>query len=105
VSAHFCWDDFWGEVGGRADDLYRAFVDRGGVKALHTLVAPVDPYNRSTLLAPIVTAAGVLGVVMLSGVALASAVIAASALLALYFLLSRVFGFEIAMDVEPVRDR
>jgi hypothetical protein len=68
-----------------------------------SLLSPVDPYNRSTVLTPIVAAAGVVGVVMLSGVVLASAVTAAAALLALYFLLSRVFGFDITMDLPAAK--
>ena len=64
-----------------------------------SVISPVDPYNRSAVLTPIVAAAGVVGVVMLSGIVIASAVTAAAALLALYFLLSRVFGFDITMDL------
>lgn len=68
-----------------------------------SLVSPVDPYNRSTVLTPIVAAAGVVGVVMLSGVAIAASITAAAALLALYFLLSHVFGFDITMDLPGVK--
>ena len=95
---NWSWADVWNEVGGRADDLYRAFTDREAMHAIQGLASPVDPFNRSTLLTPMVSVVGVVGVVMLSGVALASAVVAAAALTALYFLLSRVFGFEVTLD-------
>lgn len=95
----WAWSDLWEEIGGGAERVFSAFQADGDAKRkLQAMLSPVDPYNRSSVLTPLVAAAGVVGVVMLSGVALAAAAIAAAALLALYFLLSQVFGFEIDFD-------
>lgn len=95
------WDNIWSDPREGPEAVFRAFRSMGermGEAGLRSLAAPVDPFNRSPF-APIVAVAGVVGVVMLSGVALAAAVVAAAALTALWFLLSRVFGFEIAIDL------
>ena len=93
------WREAFERVERQADDFYRAFAEGVRDHGFRSLVSPVDPYNRSAVLTPIVTAAGIVGVVMLSGIVIASAVTAAAALLALYFLLRLVFGFDIVLDM------
>jgi len=93
------WREAFERVERQADDFYRAFAEGVRDHGLRSLASPIDPFNRSAVLTPIVAAAGIVGIVLLSGVVIASAVTAASALLALYFLLSRVFGFDIVLDV------
>jgi len=65
---------------------------------LSTLLRPVDPYNRWPLLSPVIGAAGAAAMVALSGVALAAFVVMMAALAMIWFLLSEIFGFELALD-------
>jgi len=62
-----------------------------------TLFSPVDPYNRWPVLVPFVSVLGAAAVFLLTGVAAASFVVMSFALLVVLFLLSEVFGYEIAM--------
>jgi len=62
-----------------------------------TMFSPVDPYNRWPILVPFVSVLGAAAVVLLTGVAAASLVVMSFALLVVVFLLSEVFGYEIAM--------
>lgn len=66
-----------------------------------TLFSPVDPYNRWPLLSPFVSVMGAAAVVLLSGVAIASLVVASCAVFVVVFLLSEVFGYELAMPPMP----
>ena len=67
------------------------------------LFSPVDPYNRWPALVPFVSVLGATAVVLLAGVAAASLVVMSFALLVVVFLLSEVFGYEIAMPAGMVR--
>jgi hypothetical protein len=62
-----------------------------------TLFAPVYPYNRWPVLVPFVSVAGAAAIALLTGVAAASLVVMSFALLVVVFLLSEVFGYEIAV--------
>lgn len=86
-----------------AGGLGRAFADAVGPDGpdFSTLFSPVDPYNRWPFLVPFVSVAGAAAVVLLSGVAVASMVVAACAVFVVVFLLSEVFGYEMAMPVMP----
>jgi hypothetical protein len=66
-----------------------------------TLFSPVDPYNRWPVLVPFVSVLGATAVVLLTGIAAASLVVMSFALLVVVFLLSEVFGYELAMPVMP----
>jgi len=66
-----------------------------GEPGFETLFAPVDPYNRWPLFAPVVSVLGAAAVFALTGVAVAAMVVLAAALLAVWFLLSEVFGYEV----------
>ena len=68
-----------------------------------TLFSPVDPYNRWPVLVPFVSVLGAAAVVLLTGVAAASLVVMSFSLLLVVFLLSEVFGYEIAMPTMPPR--
>ncbi len=76
-----------------ADSLWAEKVDSG----ISALLKPVAPYNSSPFLTPVVTLVGVVGICMLSGLAVASLAAMTAALLAIYFLLSEVFGYDIAL--------
>ena len=58
---------------------------------------PVEPYNRSSVLTPLIRVAGVAGLVLLGGVAVGGFVVSFFALMAVCYLLSQVFGYELAV--------
>ncbi len=70
---------------------------RGEDASFSTLFSPVYPYNRWSLLNPCISVVGAAAVVLLTGVAAASLVVMSFALVVVVFLLSEVFGYEIAM--------
>ena len=81
------------------DGLYDALRRESHETGVSALLAPVEPFNRSRIFAPVVAAAGVVSVVMLSGIALGAIVTAAAALAAVYYLLTQVFGYELTLAV------
>jgi hypothetical protein len=86
------------QLGGLYDTLRRERETRG----LAGLLRPIDPFNRSDVLTPLVGIAGVIAMLMLSGVAVSALATAIAALMALYFLLTQVFGYEISVAMpEP----
>jgi hypothetical protein len=78
-------------------DLYEGIRREARDTGVGALVTPVDPFNRSRVLAPVIAAAGVVSVFLLSGVAIGAAVTAVAALLAVYYLLTQVFGYELVV--------
>lgn len=97
--AGFGFEDSWSSLGA-------AFQQRrgnGNDPDFSTLFSPVDPYNRWPVLVPFVSVIGAAAVVLLTGVAAASLVVMSFALLVVVFLLSEVFGYEMAMPVMPAR--
>jgi hypothetical protein len=89
------WEDLGGYAGGLWDSLRRETRDTG----MRALVTPVEPFNRSRVLAPLVAAAGIVALLMLAGVAAGAIVTAAAALAAIYYLLTQVFGYELTLTV------
>ena len=87
------------QVGGVAGGLYDALRRETRDSGVRALVAPVEPFNRSRLLAPVVAAAAIVGVLMLSGIAVGAVVTAAAAFAAIYYLLTQVFGYEISLTM------
>jgi hypothetical protein len=77
--------------------LYEGIRREARETGVGALVTPVDPFNRSRVLAPVIAAAGVVSVLLLSGVAIGAVVTAAAALLAVYYLLTQVFGYELTL--------
>jgi len=92
------FDETFGGIG-------RAFSGRAGGNHdgpdFSTLFSPVEPYNRWPILVPFISVVGAAAVVLLSGVAVASLVVASCAVFVVVFLLSEVFGYELAMPVMP----
>lgn len=68
---------------------------------LSTLFAPVHPYNRWSMLSPIVAAGGVAALFGLCGVAVVAFAAMMLALWAMWFLLSEVFGYELSFVPMP----
>ena len=88
-------EQFGSDAGGLWESLRRETRD-GSMRAL---VAPIEPFNRSRVIAPVIAAAGVVGLLVFSGIALSAIVTAAAALAAVYFLLTQVFGYEVSLIV------
>ena len=97
--------DFLESLGEQAEGIFDSFTRDGSEAGLSSLIAPVDPFNRSALLTPLVTVVGVATALLLSGVAVGAMVALLAALLALYFLLTEVFGYEVsvAAPIKPAR--
>ncbi len=93
------WSDLWASGKAQIESLVDAFRRESHDAGISALITPIDPFNRSTLLTPVVAALGVTGVLMLSSVAAGALMAAAAALLAVYFLLTEVFGYEIDLDI------
>ena len=74
-----------------------ADAPRGEDASFSTLFSPIYPYNRFSLLNPFISVVGAAAVVLLTGVAAASLVVMSFAIIVVVFLLSEVFGYEIAM--------
>lgn len=88
-------DELGRQLGALAEAFWLDVRERG----VAVYVQPVGPYGRS-LVAPLVTAAGILGIIVLAGVAVTAMGTAVLALVALWLLLSQVFGF--SLEFAPV---
>lgn len=95
------FEDMMRELRRGLDDIFERTAgsaeQRGPRAGLSTLFAPVDPYNRWPVLAPLLAAAGVAALVAFSGVALAAFAAMMLALSAVWFVLSEVFGYELSL--------
>ena len=89
------WEEIEGYAGGLWDALRRETRDTG----MRALIAPVEPFNRSRVLSPLVAGAAIVAVLTLTGIAAAAVVTAAAALAAIYYLLTQVFGYEVTLTV------
>jgi len=87
--------EFWERL--RAE-LPEGLFSREGATELVRLTRPVEPFNYSDLLAPVIGLAGLLLGVLLSGVALASLGTLLASMLALGFLLTEVYGVTLEVD-------
>ena len=90
-------EDLYAAVSDQLGGIYTAFRDETRVSGLSVLLAPVEPYNRSALLAPLVSVAGAVGLLVLSGLSVGSFAVAIAALLAVYYVLTEVFGYELTL--------
>jgi len=88
-------NQLWGML-----DAFRGEARRQGVLALFR---PIAPFNRPEVLAPAVTIAALLSVLLLSGVAVAALGAFVTALIALYLLLVQVFG--VTIELHPFGTR
>ncbi len=70
----------------------------GGLAAF---VAPVDPFNRSAILAPLVSIAGVISVLLLTGLVIGAMAVTLAGILAICLVLVEVFGYEFDLAVPP----
>ena len=71
----------------------------GGLAAL---IAPVDPFNRSDLLAPLVSIAGIIGVLLLTGMVVGAMAITLAGILGICLVLVEVFGYQFDLAMPPM---
>lgn len=91
-------NEFWTRLRAQLpEDLF----SREGATEIVRLTRPVEPFNYSDLLAPVIGLAGLLLGVILSGVALASLGTLLASILALGFLLTEVYG--VTLEVDGIR--
>jgi hypothetical protein len=94
------WPMEWlDEVGSQLWGVLDAFRGEARRHGMLALLKPVAPFNRPEFLAPAVTIAALLSVLLLSGVAVAALGAFVTALIALYLLLVQVFG--VTIEVHP----
>ena len=94
--------DILESLGEQAEGIFDAFTREGRESGISSLVTPIDPFNRSAVLTPLISVAGVISVLLLAGVAVGAMAALLTALMALYFLLTEVFGYDISLAVpEP----
>ncbi|MDG2303050.1 MAG: hypothetical protein P8R42_00120 [Candidatus Binatia bacterium] len=91
-------NEFWSRL--RAQ-FPKDLMSREAATELVRITRPVDPFNYSDLLAPVIGLAGMLLGLILSGVALASLGTLLVSMLALGFLLTEVYG--VTLEVDGVR--
>ncbi len=94
-------DDIYDEIAGQFGGILGGVDEERTNGGLSTLLAPVDPYNRSPLLASLVTAVGAVSLLVLSGLAVGTFAVTLASLLAIYFLLTEVFGYELSLAPFP----
>lgn len=95
------WEELLETARNQMRGWYEAFSDETRVSGVASLLTPVDPYNRSSVLTPIVAAAGAVGLIMFAGAAVAAMAVAVAALLAVCYLLTEVFGYEVSLAGVP----
>lgn len=98
---NWTFDDIYNGLSEQVSGLYESIRRESEEGGLGVLLSPVEPYNSSPLLAPLVAAGGVIGMVMLSGLALGSFAVAMASFLAVFYLLTEIFGYEMTLAPFP----
>jgi hypothetical protein len=80
-------------------EFFEKVRQEGAQSGFRDLVSPVDPFNRVDILTPLITIAGVIGMLVLSGVAISAFATTLFALFVLYLLLTEVFGYELSFAI------
>jgi hypothetical protein len=94
------------DVFGQVREQFLGFFDTVSNEAregrLAALVAPVDPFNRSELLAPLVSIAGIIGVLLLTGMVVGAMAVTLAGILGICLVLVEVFGYEFDLAMPPM---
>jgi len=83
----------------QAKQLLDAIREETREQGLLPFLSPVEPFNRSPLLLPLVVLGALTSLVLLSGIAIGAFAALLAALLGLYLLLSEVFG--VSLEFHP----
>jgi hypothetical protein len=95
------WDEILESARDQMRGWYDAFSDESQTGGIVSMLKPVDPYNRSAILTPIVAAAGALGLIVFAGAAVAAMAVAVAAMVAVCYLLTEVFGYDVSLAGMP----
>ena len=93
------YQDIFEQFRDQMEGLFSQLDGGEGLSNTLALFEPVGDYAEALGFKPLVAAAGLTGVALLSGVVLAALVTAMIALAAVYFLLTEVFGFELSLTL------
>jgi hypothetical protein len=97
------FQELFEQMGDQFKNLFEQISEETRDGGLAALITPVDPFNRSDWLTPLIGAAAMISVLLLSGLVVGSLAVALSGFLALCFVLAEVFGYEMtfAMPAAP----
>jgi len=95
------YQDFLDEVSKQFSGFFESMSDEAREGGLSALVAPVDPFNRSALLAPLVSIAGIISVLLLTGLVVGAMAVTLAGILAICLVLVEVFGYEFDLAMPP----
>ena len=86
------------DIARQVRSLLTAVVDEARGDGLLPMMRPIAPFNQPSFLAPVVTVAGLMSMMLLSGVAVTAFGMMLVAMLAMYLLLVQVFGLSIEIN-------
>lgn len=92
---------WWDEILDEARGAFGAAAEPSQAHSLATLLDPIDPFNRSPVLTPLVRFGGGVALALLGAVAVGSFAVLMLAMLAIVFLLTEVFGYELELSPVP----
>jgi hypothetical protein len=98
---NWSFDDFLGPMSEQIKNLFESISEETREGGFTGLIAPVDPFNRSDLLAPLIGVAGMISVLLLSGLVVGALAVALCGFLAVCFVLAEVFGYEMSVAMPP----
>jgi hypothetical protein len=93
-------NSWWDDIGRQVKNLLRAVADEARGDGYLPMLRPIAPFNQPSFLAPVVTVAGLVSMMLLSGVAATAFGLLLVALLAIYLVLVQVFG--VSIELNPV---
>ena len=96
------FEDVIDQVGAQFRGLFDTVSNEARTGGLAALVAPVDPFNRSELLAPLISIAGIIGVLLLTGMVVGAMAVTLAGILGICLLLVEVFGYEFDLAMPPM---
>jgi hypothetical protein len=95
------FEDVFGQVGSQFKGFFESVSEEAREGGFAALVAPVDPFNRSDLLAPLVSIAGIISVLLLTGLVVGAMAVTLAGILAICLVLVEVFGYEFDLAMPP----
>lgn len=97
------YDDLFDQVARQFNAFYESVSEEAREGGIAALIAPVDPFNRSSILAPLVSVAGIISVLLLTGLVVGAMAVTLAGVLAICVVLVEVFGYEFDLSVPPMQ--
>jgi hypothetical protein len=94
-------DEMFDQVASQMRGLFDNVSDEARSGGLAALVRPVDPFNRSAILAPLVSIAGIISVLLLTGLVIGTMAVTLAGILGICLVLVEVFGYEFDLAMAP----